>query len=110
MGLTVCEVHGRIGFVEACAHIADELSCGRMPSGHRFTIMGNLLLCDDCFRSLGFDRLASLAELPLERVIQVDDGRMEAFEAAYEKIEGRRHFCSKCVADLESHHDTSSGA
>jgi len=43
----------------------------------------------------------SLADLPFEEAIKVDDGRWEAFDAAYEAIEGRRLFCLKCVAELE---------
>ena len=43
----------------------------------------------------------SLADLPREELIEVDDGRLQALEAAYKAIEGRRLFCVKCAAELE---------
>ena len=101
MGITICKTHGRVGFVETCAHVAKEIDGGSVPSGHRLTIMGNLFVCDDCFNALGFQRFASLADLLLGEIIRVTDGRMEAYEAAYEAIEGRRSFCLKCLAELE---------
>ncbi len=101
MGIMICETHGQVGFVETCAHVARQIDARRLPDGHRLTIMGNMFVCDDCYNSLGFDRFVSLANLSLEEVVTVDDGRMEAFEAAYNRIEGRRAFCLKCVADLE---------
>ncbi|ATQ68275.1 MULTISPECIES: hypothetical protein [Methylosinus] len=102
MGIMICETHGRVGFVETCSHVAKEIERKNVPDGHRLMIMGNLFVCDDCFRSLGFEKFASLAELSLEEVVEVTDGRMEAFEVAYEAIEGRRVFCLKCLAELES--------
>jgi hypothetical protein len=102
MGIMICDTHGRVGFVEACSHVAKQIERKAVPDGHRLTIMGNLFVCNDCFKSLGFDRFASLAELPLEEVVGVTDGRMEAFETAYEAIEGRRGFCLKCLAELEA--------
>ena len=36
-----------------------------------------------------------------DEAVAVDDGRREAFDAAYEAIEGRRGFCLKCIAELE---------
>jgi hypothetical protein len=47
------------------------------------------------------EKFVSLAQLPLDEAIMVDDGRREAFEAAYNAIESRRLFCLKCVAELE---------
>ncbi len=101
MGIMICKTHGRVGFVETCSHVAREIDGGKVPSGQRLTIMGNLFVCDDCFNVLGFQRFASLADLPLEKIVEVNDGRMEAFEAAYEAIEGRRGFCLNCLAELE---------
>jgi len=43
----------------------------------------------------------SLADLPIKEALNIDDGRWEAFDAAYEAIEGRRVFCLKCFAELE---------
>jgi len=102
MGITICETHGRIGFVETCSHVAQEVDAGRVPNGHRLKLMGVLFVCDECFNSLGFERFASLAELPLEEMISVEDGRMEAYEETYEAIEGRRMFCAKCLSELEA--------
>jgi hypothetical protein len=45
--------------------------------------------------------IRSSASLSLETELEGDDARWEAFEAAYEAIEGRRGFCLKCVAELE---------
>jgi hypothetical protein len=101
MGIMICKAHGRVGFVETCSHIARQICDRRSPKGRRLTIVNNFLVCDDCFNSLGFERLVSLADLPLEDLIEVDDGRLQAFEAAYKAIECRRLFCVKCVAELE---------
>ena len=101
MGIMICETHGRVGYVEACGHLATQIDAGKMPHGRRFTIICSLFVCDDCFDSLGLHRFATLANLPIEEVIQVSDGRLEAFETAYDAIEGRRSFCLKCLAGLE---------
>jgi hypothetical protein len=102
MGIMICKRHGRVGFVETCSHVAKQIEDRKLPKGRRLTILGNLFVCDSCFNSLGFERFESLAELPLEEVIMVEDGRLEACKAAYMAIEGRRAFCLKCVAELES--------
>jgi hypothetical protein len=102
MGIMICETHGRVGFVETCSHVAKQIDDRQLPTGRRFTILGHLFVCDDCFNSLGFERFVSLFDLPPEDVVMVDDGRWEeAFYAAYDAIEGRRVFCLKCVAELE---------
>jgi len=101
MGIIICEPHGRIGFVETCSHVAKQIDERKLPSGRRLTILSNLFVCDDCFHSLGFERFVSLARLPIEEAIDVDDGSWQAFEAAYEAIDGLRLFCLKCVAELE---------
>ena len=98
----ICKTHGRVGFVEICSHVAKELGRGKMPNGHRQAIIGNLFICNDCFDTLGFQNFASLAELPLEQIVEVTDGRLEAYEAAYKAIAGRRVFCLKCLAEIES--------
>jgi hypothetical protein len=102
MGIMICKTHGRVGFVETCSHVAKQINDRKLPDGRRFTIfISNLFVCDVCYNSLGFERFISLACLPLEEVIMVDDGRLQAFEAAYNALEGRRLFCLKCVAELE---------
>jgi hypothetical protein len=98
----ICETHGRVGFVETCSHVAKQLRELEQPIGRRFTILGNLFICDECFSSLGFDRCISLANLPMEQAVAVEDGRWEAFDAAYSALEGRRSFfCLKCLAERE---------
>jgi hypothetical protein len=57
--------------------------------------LNNFFVCDGCLNSLGFERFMSLADLPLEEFIEVDDGRLQALEAAHKTIEGRRLFCVK---------------
>ena len=101
MGITICKTHGRVGFVETCAHVAREIDDRQLPAGRRFTILGNLFVCDDCFNSLGFERCISLASMPLEEAVMINDGRWDAFQISYEAIEGRRTFCLKCLAELE---------
>src|SRR5258706_14531689 len=102
MGRMICSTHGRVGFVEPCSHVADQIKTRRRPEGHRLTILGNLFLCDACFNRLGFQRFASLSGLPWQEVISASrDNLMEAFLDAYETIEDRSAFCLKCVADLE---------
>lgn len=65
---------------------------GIAPRGHRLKGICNLLVCEECFQLLDLGRFSGLAELPVEEAILMTNGRMEAFEAAYEKIEGRRGF------------------
>jgi hypothetical protein len=102
MGIMICKTHGRVGFVETCSHVAKQINDRKLPDGRRFTIfIGNFFICDVCYNSLEFERFISLANLPIEEVIMVEDGRFQAFEAAYNALEGRRLFCLKCVAELE---------
>jgi hypothetical protein len=82
-----------------CSHIADQRDAGVAPPGRRLTIFGNLLICDDCFNSLGFDKFISLTDLPLEE--RFDDIRWEAFETAYQALERRGSLCVECLADRE---------
>jgi len=102
MGIMVCKAHGRVGFVETCSHIAKQIDNGTVLRGRRLTILGNLFICDHCFGSLGFEQFVSLADMPLVESVRIADGRWEAFETAYEAIEGRRLFCLKCLAELEN--------
>ena len=102
MGITICKVHGQAEIIETCSHAAKQIDGGTVPNGRRFSILSHMLVCDDCFASLGFERFISLADLPLAQAIDVDDGRWEAYETAYERLEGRRIFCVKCVAELLS--------
>ena len=101
MGIMICKAHGRVQFVETCSHIAKQIDDGKAPCGRRFTILGNLFICDDCFDSLGFERFTSLADFPPEESVKIDDGRWEAFDTAYEAIDGRQGFCLKCLEELE---------
>jgi len=101
MGIMICKTHGRVGFVEICSHVAKQINEGKAPSGRRLSILGNQFVCDDCFNSLGFERCMSLADLPFKEALDIDDGRWEAFDVAYEAIEGRSTFYLKCIAELE---------
>lgn len=100
MGITICKVHGQAEIIETCSHVAEQIDGRTAPRGRRFSIQSHMLICDDCFDSFGFERFISLADLPVEEAISVDDGRWEAYEAAYESIKGWRIFCVKCVAEL----------
>jgi len=103
MGITICNIHGRSGLVEACSHVAKEIDGGKVPNCHRLMIMGSLFVCDDCFNTLGFQRFASLSGPSTEEnmKIWVNDSRMDTFETAYNAIEGRRTFCGSCLKELE---------
>ncbi|MGO1080937.1 hypothetical protein [Inquilinus sp. CA228] len=101
MGITICKIHGQAEIIETCSHVAEQIDAGTVPRGRRFSILSHMLVCDDCFSSLGFERFISLADLPVEEAIDVEDGRWEAFEAAYERMEGRGLFCVKCVEELK---------
>jgi hypothetical protein len=101
MGIMKCKTHGRVGFMETCSHVARQIRDQKFPRGRRFTIVNKFFVCNDCFNSLGFERFISLADLPLEELISIDDGRLEAAEAAYKAMEGRTVLCVKCVAELE---------
>lgn len=99
MGITNCSAHGRSQIVETCAHIAERVDNGKRPQGHRIDVLGNLLLCQECFERLGFQSIAGLLDIPiLERV---SDGRMDAYEKAYDALEGTRIFCLHCIEDRE---------
>jgi hypothetical protein len=87
--------------METCSHVARQIRDRKLPAGRRFTIVNKLFVCDDCFNLLGFERFISLADLPLEQLVGINDGRLEALEAAYNAIESRAIFCVKCVAELE---------
>ncbi len=99
MGITNCSTHGRSQIVETCAHIAAQVDNNKRPQGHRVDVLGNLLLCRDCFKGLGFQNIIDLLDISmLERV---NDGRMDAYEKAYDALEGTRIFCLHCIEDLE---------
>ncbi|MBN9543977.1 MAG: hypothetical protein J0I19_00775 [Alphaproteobacteria bacterium] len=99
MGITNCLTHGRSEIVETCAHIAALVDNNKCPQGRRVDVFGNLLLCQECFKSLGFQSIVGLLEIPmLERV---NDGRMDAYEKAHDALEGTRIFCLHCIEDRE---------
>ncbi|UFZ05784.1 hypothetical protein LQG66_05585 [Bradyrhizobium ontarionense] len=100
MGLIICQTHGRAAIIETCGHVAQQIEQRMAPTGHRLTILGHLFVCDACFDELGFDRFASLTEMPIEEAIDVDDGRWQLYEAAYDRLAGRTVFCLDCVGDL----------
>jgi hypothetical protein len=88
VGIMTCETHGLVGFVETCSHVAKQIDDRTLPNGHRFRILSNFFVCDDCYNSLGFERFISLATLPLEEAIMVDHSSWDAFWAAYEAVGG----------------------
>ncbi len=61
-----CKTHGRVlGIVETCSHVARQIHDGKSPQGHRVAFFGDLLVCDDCFKSLGFECFLGLTDLRL---------------------------------------------
>jgi hypothetical protein len=100
MGIMVCPTHARSEFVEICSHVAAQIDDGKQPSGHRFDYLGHLLICDECFHSLGFDKCSSLKGLHFENDL-IEDSLWDAYSAAYEAIEDRQAFCLKCFSALQ---------
>jgi hypothetical protein len=46
MGITICKTHGRAGFVETCAHVAEQIDDRKRPSGRRlFLLPVRLFVC-----------------------------------------------------------------
>ena len=100
MGIMICHSHGRSEFVETCSHIATQIRAGKLPPGHRFDWLGHLLVCDECFHALGFEKCQGLAGLDISKD-DYDDGLASDFDAAYQAIQDRQAFCLKCFAELE---------
>jgi hypothetical protein len=100
MVVTICKTHGRAGIVETCSHVAKQIHERKRPNGPQIALHWGapLLLCDACFNSLGFERFVILGSVSLEDALRVGD--WEAYEAAYNAIEGRQLFCVKCVEEL----------
>lgn len=101
MGIMLCPVHGRSGFAETCSHVSRALDAGHYPSGRHFRIVSEFFICDECFDACGFDRCISLADLPEFEAVDVVDGRLEAFDDAYDRIPDRGGFCLRCLEDLK---------
>lgn len=99
MGLTLCKKHGRTGFTETCAHVADAIEKGQSGKFHEITILGKMLVCDSCFKSLGLEKFRNLnLKWPREH-LEVSDAVLDEYEVAYELIEDRGTYCSKCLAE-----------
>lgn len=102
MSVMDCDVHGQVGLVETCSHIAEQLNLGNVPTGRRFRVFCDTFVCDHCYETHGFERLSFIFGLPPELIIDVDDDVWGSLEKAYESINERgRMFCSKCLAALE---------
>ncbi|MFO1061506.1 MAG: hypothetical protein U1E53_31625 [Dongiaceae bacterium] len=103
MGIQTCAIHGTVGIAETCIHVARQIDVGEVSDVRRVAIINELLVCNGCFNSLGFQTFISLADLPKEELLDVADGRYEAFETAYLAIEGRTVACPRCVSQLQKH-------
>ena len=103
MGKTRCSKHGTAHFVVACSHVGDQVDRGELPKCQRLTLVVSLFVCDDCMKSLDFEKYAGLAreEAPEPSDPQWDT-HYEAYEAAYEALENPRILCAKCVAELDN--------
>ena len=101
MGIMICKVHGRVGFVETCSHVGQRIDDGKSHGGRRLRFVIDLYVCDECYHSLGYDKLADLADMPMDELIQIEKHRLEALESAYQAIEGRRGFCWECFAERQ---------
>jgi hypothetical protein len=100
MGLYLCKKHGRAGIVEACPHAADTISEGHYGQFHRIEFFGTLLVCQECLRNYDLANFKGLPSYFASELPDYDDA-VEAFTEIYERLEGRRVFCSECVAAAE---------
>ena len=101
MGITHCSIHGRSEIVETCVHIAEQVDSGKHPSGHRFNILGNVFLCQECFENMGLPSIAGLLDIPLPD--HTEDEHMDVWEKVHGtlQVKGSRVFCLRCIEDRE---------
>ena len=101
MGIVRCNVHEHGAIVETCRHIGAQIHQGISPAGHRFAVLSELFLCDDCFNTLGFGPLRRFFNLPIGELLDIDEASSTALDRAYDSIEGRCIFCAECIAEIE---------
>jgi hypothetical protein len=97
MGIIICKKHGRAGIVELCPHAAADIAKGNFGRFHRIKIFGMLIVCEGCLFKFG---LAQFEFRPSFLDYQEDE-LVAAYEASYERLEGRRVECIECVAAAE---------
>jgi hypothetical protein len=102
VGVFICEKHGQAGIVEACPHAAEIIGQENYHQFHRIEIFGVMLVCEECLRKYklaGFEGYPSWIEA--ERPDEELDKAVDAYLEKYERLIGRRAFCSECVAAAE---------
>jgi hypothetical protein len=104
MGIMICETHGRVGFVETCSHIAKMLDAGRarrtVTTADFFWRDPTCVYATAATSRLNLKGFASLADLQLNEIANITDGRLEAFEEDHKAIKGRRGFCANCFVAI----------
>lgn len=109
-GVTTCDKHGQVSLVRVCEHIHAQIEAGETPVGHRIDGVGWLMVCEQCFRTGGFDEVAKLPGPPAlpedrknwSREMQDEDHEwslkmLEAIEAPYATLQNPRGYCLRCL-------------
>jgi hypothetical protein len=113
MGITKCKIHGRSQLLFTCQHVANQIRSGEAPEGHYLDVMSHMLVCNACYKVLGFGRFIRFEHRngflePAPNDLKPDDEVLDAFEAAHEALKnagGGDIFCFRCAADLQARVD-----
>jgi hypothetical protein len=89
MGIIACEVHGRQGFVEVCAHVGAALRGGTVL--HRSRVL-EVDVCDDCWQRHDLGRFTSETFFEWSAAAEAQYGILN---------DGSECHCVECVAVVE---------
>jgi len=104
MGICLCDKHGRAGIAVVCRHVSEEVSRGRYGGFHRVRVLGEDVICGDCFRATGLDALTRARVAGAEHGVELArlGAAIEAYFAAIERLgRGTTAHCAECVAAAE---------
>jgi hypothetical protein len=109
MGRTRCEKHGLAGVTETCVHVAEYVDRSSFGDFLKISAYGELFLCHACMEAGGFERFRSETGEWRNLVLDGPEDLCDEYEAQYERIMGRRIYCSECVAAAQVEHARRSG-
>ncbi len=98
MGRVQCSKHGMAGIIETCAHVAEDLDRSLLGDFTQVAILGKLLLCPACMQAGGFKKFAAKLEDWQSLLAKENDELWTEYVAQYERVPGRRIYCSEYVA------------
>jgi len=102
MGRVRCSKHGSSPFDVTCSHAGEQIDNGEFPTGHQFTLIQRLFVCNECVKLLDFEKYRRLHEEGAPDPSDPSwDAYFEAWTAADEALKDNRYFCSKCIDQLE---------